>query len=78
MEISNVTNSLVQSQLSGAQLRNEIAYKVAAKALDATRAQGQMVLELLDGAAAMADQAQSASSSQDLLSNLGRNVDVQA
>jgi len=26
----------------------------------------------------MADQAQSASSSQDLLSNLGRNVDVQA
>ncbi len=78
MEISNVTNSLVQSQMDGVQLGDKISYAVAAKAMAAVRDQGAMVLELLAGAAAIADQAQAASTGQDLLSNLGQNIDVQA
>jgi hypothetical protein len=76
MEIGNIDNSMLQSQLAGAQLRDKISYAVAAKGLAAARDEGAMVLELLDGAAQMAEATQA--SSEDLLSNLGQNIDVQA
>ncbi len=77
MEIGNISNSLVQSQMAGAQLREKIAYAVAAKGLAGARDEGAMVLELLDGAAQMTEAMQGENSGTDILSNLGRNIDVQ-
>jgi hypothetical protein len=76
-QIGNANNGLLQSQLDAIQLREKIAYKVAAKQLDASRMEGDMVLSLLDEAAQMADEMQ-AQSADAPASPLGQNLDVHA
>ena len=49
--VGGVSDSLIQGQLTGVRIGNEIGYRVAAKTLDAARDQGAAVLELLDAAA---------------------------
>ena len=79
--ISNVNNSLLQSQLAAAQLDQQISYSIAGKTLDAARNQGDMVLVLLDQAA---DVAKSSADQKPqltygaLVSGLGQNLDVTA
>jgi hypothetical protein len=77
-ERKNMEIASAISSMNAAQLRDKINYAVAAKALDAVRDQGKMALELLEGAAEISDSTPSASTSQDLLYNLGQNLDVQA
>ena len=73
--ISNINNSLLQSQLTNLQLRRDINVKVASKTLDAARDQGAAVLQLLDQAA---DLAQTAPTYGALVSGLGQNLDLTA
>jgi len=77
--IGNVNNSLLQSQLSGIQLREEISYRVAAKTLDAARDQGDMVLTLLDKAADVArntNQQNQIPTLGAVVSGLGQSLDI--
>ncbi len=77
--ISNVNNSLLQSQLTNIQLRNAIDYKVASKTLDVARNQGDMVIKLLEQAAEVAQAAPSDKpvlTMGALVSGLGQNLDI--
>ncbi len=79
MNISNVNNSLLQSQLANIQLRNAIDYKVASKTLDVAHNQGDMVIKLLEQAAEVAQAAPSDKlilTMGALVSGLGQNLDI--
>ncbi|MBN1765875.1 MAG: hypothetical protein JW860_11495 [Sedimentisphaerales bacterium] len=80
--ISNVNNSLVQSQLESLKLRSDIDTKLAAKSLDIARDQGEAVLTLLDAAADLAKEANASQGSNitwgTIVSGLGQNIDVHA
>lgn len=77
-EISNVNNSLVQTGLDSLELRDKIAYRVAAKAMDIARDQGAAVLSLLEGVIDMVEiqgqQIDSMVSSP--AGSIGQNLDV--
>jgi len=53
--IGQVNNRLVQTQLDSMQLGEKIATRVAVKAIDAAKMQGEAVLSLLEGAAEVAE-----------------------
>ncbi len=77
--ISNINNSLLQSELTNIQLRSAISYKVAGKTLDVARNQGDMVVNLLEQAAEVAQAAPSdkpALTLGALVSGLGQNLDI--
>lgn len=73
-QIGSVGNSLIQSQLNATQLRENIAYAVAAKSLNVVRDQGAAVLSLLDQVVEMAENA----APEPTASPLGRNINVRA
>ena len=80
--LDSVNGNLLQSQLTAAQLRQDIGVKVAAKTLDAARNQGDMVVALLDQAVEMAQTTNSCSEPAltigAVVSGLGQNLDMQA
>jgi len=80
--ISGVNNNLIQGQLANAQLRQQIDVKIAKKTLDATAAQGEAVVSLLEDAVEFSKQTTSASKPTltfgSLVSGLGQNLDVRA
>ncbi|MBN1437067.1 MAG: hypothetical protein JW936_08320 [Sedimentisphaerales bacterium] len=79
MDMSNVTNSLVQSQLANAALYQQINTKVAAKAMDIAKVQGEAAISLLDSAAQIAKAANTEKPTLTLgalASGLGQNLDV--
>lgn len=73
--VGGISNSLIQGQLAGVRLGNEISYRVAAKTLDAARDQGAAVLQLLD-AAADVGKGQGSVTLGAIASGLGQNLDV--
>jgi hypothetical protein len=77
--ISNINDSILQSQLTGLQVQQQISVKVAAKTLDVARDQGAAVLDLLDSAmqAAQADNSAPPTLGQ-LVTGKGMNLDVYA
>lgn len=75
--ISNINNSLIQSQLASLQLQQAINTQVAAKTLDMARHQGDAALKLLDAAAAAARPGETQPTFGQLVSGLGMNLDVE-
>ena len=78
--IGSATNNLLQSQLTGVKLRNDISYRLAAKSLDVTRTQGDAAIKLLDQAAELAQEI-AANQKPNLtmgaiVSGLGQNLDA--
>ena len=80
--ISGVNETILESQLANLQIRQAIDVKVAKKALDATEAQAEAALKLLESAADMAKQIGTSDNSAPTLgsiaSGLGQNLDVLA
>lgn len=80
--ISGVNEKILESQVANLQIRQAIDVKVAKKALDATEAQADAALKLLDAAADMAKQMGTSDNSiptlGSIVSGLGRNLDVRA
>ncbi len=81
IDMSGVNNSLVQSQLASAQVRNNIGVRVAAKVLDNARVQGDMVETLLAKAAQAARSDGSGNTAatptlSSIATGIGQNVDV--
>lgn len=79
-EISNVSNSLVQTAVDNLQLRDKIAYRVAARMMDVARNQGAAMLSLLENAADIVEiqGRQIDSSTTSSAGAIGRNLDVHA
>ena len=81
MDISNVNNSLVESQLASATLHQQISTRIAAKTLDVAKAQGQAAISLLDSAAQVAQSANTEKPTLTLgalASGVGQNLDIKA
>lgn len=82
LDISGVNNSLIQSQLSALELRQNINVGVAKKSLDHARMQGDAALALLDSAVQVAQGAEVANKPRltmgALVSGLGQNFDRSA
>ena len=82
LDISGVNNSLIQSQLAGLQLRQNLDVSVAKKTLDHARMQGDAALALLDSAVQIAQGSDTANKPRltigALVSGLGQNLDCSA
>jgi len=80
--IRGVNDKLLESQLANVQIRQAIDIKLAKKALDATEAQADAALKLLDAAADTAKQMGSSDNSiptlGSMVSGLGQHLDVRA
>ncbi len=75
--IGNISNSLLQSQLSALAVQQVISTQVAAKTLDMARSQGDAALKLLDAAAETTRQTGAQPTFGQLVSGLGMNLDVE-
>ena len=77
--ISSVNNTLIQSQLSALELRQNLDVSVARKTLDQARMQGDAALALLDSAVQVARGDDAADKPRltigALVSGLGQNLD---
>ncbi len=78
--ISNINSDILNSQLSAANVSNQIQVKIAKKSLDANRQQGEMALKLLDSALDVAQQGsvQPELTMGAVVSGLGQCCDVRA
>jgi hypothetical protein len=77
--MSSINDSILQSQLAGLQVQQQISVKVAAKMLDITRDQGAAVLQLLDSAMqAGQTSAVSAPTMGQMVTGKGMNLDLYA